>query len=44
LDVQIAFFHGVLEEEVYIKQPHGFQDPSQPTCYCKLDKAVYGMK
>jgi hypothetical protein len=44
LDVQIAFLHGVPEEEVYIKQPHGFQDPSQPTCYCKLDKAVYGVK
>jgi hypothetical protein len=44
LDMQNVFLHGILEEDVYMKQPPGYKDKSLPHYVCKLDKAIYGLK
>jgi hypothetical protein len=38
------FLHGVLEEDVFIKQPPEFVDSNFLSYHCKLDKALYGLK
>jgi hypothetical protein len=44
MDVNSAFLNSVLQEEVYVEQPKGFQDPHHPHHVYKLKKALYGLK
>jgi hypothetical protein len=44
MDVKLAFLNGELEEEVYIKQPEGFQLSANVDYVCKLNKSLYGLK
>ncbi|GJW02902.1 retrovirus-related pol polyprotein from transposon TNT 1-94 [Tanacetum coccineum] len=44
LDIQNAFLHENLKEQVYMKQPQGFIDPQQPNHVCFLHMSLYGLK
>nr|GEW95122.1 ribonuclease H-like domain, reverse transcriptase, RNA-dependent DNA polymerase [Tanacetum cinerariifolium] len=38
-----AFLYGTIEEEVYVCQPPGFEDPDHPDKVYKVVKALYGL-
>ena len=44
MDFNSAFLNGVISEEVYVKQPLGFQDLKYPDHVYKLKKSLYGLK
>nr|GEU46590.1 hypothetical protein [Tanacetum cinerariifolium] len=43
MDVKSAFLYGTIEEEVYVCQPLGFEDPEYPDKVYKVVKALYGL-
>nr|GEU65138.1 hypothetical protein [Tanacetum cinerariifolium] len=43
IDVKSSFLYGTIDEEVYVMQPPGFQDPEFPARVYKLEKATYGL-
>jgi len=44
MDVKSAFLNGVILEEVFVKQPLGFEDLKHPDHVYKLKKSLYGLK
>lgn len=44
IDVNNAFFNGILVKDVYMAQPEGFVDPNKPQHICKLKRTLYGLK
>jgi hypothetical protein len=44
MDVKTTFLNGVIEEEVYIEQPQGFEVEDRKTHVCRLKKYLYGLK
>nr|GEU34508.1 retrovirus-related Pol polyprotein from transposon TNT 1-94 [Tanacetum cinerariifolium] len=43
MDVKSEFLYGTIEEEVYVCQPLGFEDPDHPDKVYKVVKALYGL-
>nr|GEU68646.1 putative ribonuclease H-like domain-containing protein [Tanacetum cinerariifolium] len=43
MDVKSAFLYETINEEVYVMQPPGFQDPVLPHRVYKVEKAMYGL-
>ena len=44
MDIKFAFLNGLLNEEVYVAQPLGFEDINYPDHVYKLKRALYGIK
>jgi len=44
MDAKSAFLNRYLKEEVYVRQPPGFESKEFPNHVFKLDKALYGLK
>nr|GFC24110.1 hypothetical protein [Tanacetum cinerariifolium] len=43
MDVKSAFLYGTIEEEVYVCQAPGFEDPDHPDKVYEVVKALYGL-
>nr|GEV50941.1 putative ribonuclease H-like domain-containing protein [Tanacetum cinerariifolium] len=43
MDVKSAFLYGTIEEEMFVCQPPGFEDPHFPDKVYKVEKALYGL-
>jgi hypothetical protein len=44
MDVKNVFFHGDLQEEMYMEQPPSYVDKTHPNLVCRLKKALYDLK
>ena len=44
MDVKSTLLNGILEEEVYIKQPQGYEVKGKGFKVLKLNKMLYGLK
>ena len=44
IDVKGAYLNGILDEDVYMRQPKGFIKKGKEHLVCKLKKGLYGLK
>lgn len=43
-DVKTAYLYGVLDEEIFMRQPPGFEVPGNEELVCKLKRSIYGLR
>jgi hypothetical protein len=41
MDVECAFLNCVIQDEVFVRQPPGFENPKYPNRVYKLSKTLY---
>ena len=44
MDVITAFLNGELKEELYMKQPEGYEVKGKENLICRLKRSIYGLK
>ena len=44
MDVKTAFLNGIIQEEIYVEQPQGFEVHERESHVCKQKKTLYGLK
>jgi hypothetical protein len=44
MDVKSTFLNGIIEEEVYIEHPEGFEVQGRDSHVCILKRSLYGLK
>ena len=44
VDIDTAFLYGVVDEEIYMDQPDGFEEKESPSKKCFVQKALHGTK
>jgi Reverse transcriptase (RNA-dependent DNA polymerase) len=44
MDVKIVFLNEILEDDVYMIQPKGFEDPKNAGNVCKILRSIFGLK
>ena len=44
MDMKSAFLNGELDEEIFMRQPVGFEDKDHPEKVCRLNTSLYGLK
>jgi hypothetical protein len=44
MDVKSTFLNGVIQEEVFVRQPPSFENPKYPDRVYKLSKVLYELK
>eukprot|EP00253_Pinus_taeda_P009775 PITA_09775 len=44
MDVKTTFLNDMIEEEVYIEQPEGFESFNRESHVCRLKRVLYGLK
>jgi hypothetical protein len=44
MDVKSAFINGVIQDEMFVRQPLDFEDPKYPNGVYKLSNVLYGLK
>jgi len=44
MDVKTTFFHGELDELIFMEQPNDFAPKSHERKVCRLKQCIYGLK